>query len=271
MHPGILRDALTLIAGVMTGVLSAAFGVGGAVVSTPAIRALGASATIAIGTTLPSILPSAVSGTLRYTRDHLIEWRVVWWTAPFGMASAVGGSLLSRVVPGNGHWLMLLTAGLLGFTAYRMGKPTPEAPAPESDVEMAPDHSASTRRDTPVVLLLIGAAAGLLSGLLGVGGGVVMVPAFSEIAGIPLKTTIASSLACVGLFAFPGTITHAALGHINWAFAIPLSVGVIPGARLGAHVTIAATDRRLRLRVGAILGLLAFVYAFGEVIALANS
>ena len=53
MHPGILRDLLTLIAGLFTGVLSAAFGVGGAVVSTPAIRALGASATIAIGTTLP--------------------------------------------------------------------------------------------------------------------------------------------------------------------------------------------------------------------------
>src|SRR5260221_13690106 len=100
MHPGILRDALTLVAGVCTGVLSAAFGVGGAVISTPAIRALGASATIAIGTTLPSILPSALSGTLRYTRDRLIEWRVVWWTAPFGMAAARGGPRLSQVAPG---------------------------------------------------------------------------------------------------------------------------------------------------------------------------
>ena len=148
MHPGILRDLLTLIAGVFTGVLSAAFGVGGAVVSTPAIRALGASATIAIGTTLPSILPSAVSGTLRYTRDRLIEWRIVWWTAPFGMVAAVGGSLLSKVVPGHGHWLMLLPAGLLGFTAWRMARqadPTSEADEThveaETDREMLPTHA----------------------------------------------------------------------------------------------------------------------------------
>src|SRR5260221_304242 len=152
MHPGMLRDALTLVAGLFTGVLSAAFGVGGAVVSTPAIRALGASATIAIGTTLPSILPSAASGTLRYTRDRLIEWRVVGWTAPFGMAAAVGGSLLSKAMPGHGHWLMLLTAGLLGFTAWRMSRqadPGPPAEEPhaeaETDREMRPSDASGPR------------------------------------------------------------------------------------------------------------------------------
>ena len=63
MEPGLLRDALTLVLGVMTGVLSAAFGVGGAVLSTPGVRLLGASALVAVGTTLPSILPSAAAGT----------------------------------------------------------------------------------------------------------------------------------------------------------------------------------------------------------------
>ena len=277
MHPGILRDALTLIAGVMTGVLSAAFGVGGAVVSTPAIRALGASATIAIGTTLPSILPSAISGTLRYTRDRLIEWRVVWWTAPFGMVSAIGGSLLSKVVPGNGHWLMLLTAGLLGFTAWRMAR-QPDAPAPsgddphaeaETDREMVPTHPAPhDRHDSPIVLAMIGIGAGLLSGLLGIGGGVVMVPAFSEIAGIPLKASIATSLACVGLLATPGTITHALLGDINWTFALFLAIGVIPGARLGAALAIRAGHRLLRVSVAVFLGGTAVLYAAGEIKAL---
>jgi uncharacterized protein len=277
MHPGILRDALTLIAGVVTGVLSAAFGVGGAVVSTPAIRALGASATIAIGTTLPSILPSAVSGTLRYTRDRLIEWRVVWWTAPFGMVSAVGGSLLSKVVPGNGHWLMLLTAGLLGFTAWRMAR-QPDAAEPndssrpeaETDREMLPVHAPTPqdRRDGPLVLAAIGIGAGLLSGLLGIGGGVVMVPAFSEIVGMPLKASIATSLACVGLLATPGTITHGLLGDINWTFALFLAIGVVPGARLGAALAIRAGHRRLRLSVGVFLGATAVLYAAGEISAL---
>ncbi|MBV9662686.1 MAG: sulfite exporter TauE/SafE family protein [Actinobacteria bacterium] len=277
MHPGILRDVLTLIAGVVTGVLSAAFGVGGAVVSTPAIRALGASASIAIGTTLPSILPSAVSGTLRYTRDRLIEWRVVWWTAPFGMIAAVGGSLLSKVIPGNGHWLMILTAGLLGFTAWRMGKqsdPVPQADdaraAAETDREMAGAGATAiqVRRNSPMVLAGIGVGAGLLSGLLGIGGGVVMVPAFSEIAGMPLKASIATSLACVGLLATPGTITHGLLGDINWTFAVFLAIGVIPGARLGAALAIRAGQRRLRVSVAAFLGATAVLYAAGEISAL---
>src|SRR5207248_500180 len=90
--------------------MSAAFGVGGATISTPGIRALGASAFVAVGTTLPSIIPSAVSGTLRYMREGLVDWEVVKWAAPVGVATSVLGSLLSHVVPGNGHWLMIATA-----------------------------------------------------------------------------------------------------------------------------------------------------------------
>ena len=255
MHAGPLRDVLTLIAGVGTGALSAAFGVGGAVVSTPAIRALGASAAVAVGTTLPSILPSAVTGTVRYSRDRLIEWRVAAWTVPAGVAASVIGSLLSDVVPGNGHWLMVLTAGLLGFTAWRMARPTKEV-------------ATHDRHDSALVLLGIGAAAGLLSGLLGVGGGIVMVPAFTEIAGIPIKATVATSLVCVGLFAVPGTITHALLGGVDWRFAFWIGVGVIPGARLGAAAASRAADIHLRRAVALFLGVIAVIYATGELIAL---
>src|ERR1044071_3354169 len=90
------RTILTLVVGFGTGVLSALFGVGGAVVSTPAIRALGATAFEAVGTTLPSIIPSAITGTLRYRREGLIQTRVVAWTAGSGALAAVGGSVLSH-------------------------------------------------------------------------------------------------------------------------------------------------------------------------------
>lgn len=262
MDAGLVRDALTIAAGVLTGVLSAAFGVGGAVVSTPAIRALGASAALAVGTTLPSILPSAVAGTARYAREGLIQWRTVAWSAPFGVVASVAGSLLSRVVPGDGHWLMLLTAALLGSTALRMRKP-PAPAADPADVVASAGHTAPRP-----VLAGIGAASGLMSGLLGVGGGIVMVPAFSEVARLPLKESIATSLACVGLFAVPGTITHAALGGIDWRFALLLAVGVVPGARLGARAAIRAGDARLRLAVAIFLGGVAVLYAAGEIAAL---
>ena len=95
-----------------------------------------------------------------------------------------------------------------------------------------------------------------------------MVPGFTEIACIPLKEAIATSLACVGIFAIPGTITHALLGNIDWRFALLLAVGVVPGARIGAGLTIAADDRRFRFVVAGFLGFTAVLYAAGELAAL---
>lgn len=271
MDPGPLRDVLTVLAGIGTGVLSAAFGVGGAVVSTPAIRALGASAAVAVGTTLPSVLPSAITGTIRYTRAGLIDWDVVRWTAPAGVVAAVAGSLLSKIVPGDGHWLMVLTALLLAFTAWRMARQAPAPPAdpPAEAEERAPAESHEGRpRIRPVPLVVIGVAAGLLSGLLGVGGGILMVPAFSEFLKLPIKRTVATSLACVGVFAVPGTITHTLLGGVDWRFAVLLGLGVVPGARLGAAAAIRSADRRLRLTVATFLGLISVLYFAGEIAAL---
>lgn len=259
MDPGPIRDVLTLVAGVATGMLSGAFGVGGAVVSTPAIRLLGASALTAVGTTLPSIFPSAVAGTLRYAKADLIRWRVVAWTAPAGLVSAVIGALLTEVIPGEGHLIMLATAAVLAFTAYRMAR--------GRDPQAGEPIEARTR-ETPGVLLAVGAAAGLMSGLLGIGGGTVMVPGFSEVAKIPLKSAIATSLACVGVFAIPSTITHALLGNIDWRFALLLTIAVVPGARIGAAAAIRATDRRMRIAVATFLGVVAFAYGVGEIVAL---
>lgn len=274
MDPGPLRDGLTALAGVGTGVLSGLFGVGGAVISTPAIRALGASASIAIGTTLPAIIPGAASGAWRYRRESLIDRRAVVATAPAGVVMAIVGAVLADVIPGDGHLLMLLTAALLLVSGVRMARGAPAAPAPvaETDAELAPDGpvgAAPTAADgagagAGAHFAAVGALAGLLSGLLGVGGGIVMVPGFTQVAGLPVKRAIASSLACVAIFAVPGTITHALLGNIDWRFALLLAAGVIPGARLGAGLTIGADDHRLRLVVATFLCVMAVFYGAGE-------
>jgi uncharacterized membrane protein YfcA len=291
VDPGPLRDALTVALGVAAGVMSGLFGVGGAVVSTPGIRVLGASAVDAVGTTLPSIIPGAASGVLRYRREGLIDGRAVAGTAPAGMAAAVAGALLTRVVPGEGHALMLATAGLLAVSAVRTVTAPRPAADPDLDAALAlagpagvrtgepavgvgppPAEPAapatSTAGSRPVALAAIGAAAGLLAGLLGIGGGVILVPGLAQVAGFELKRAIATSLACVGLMAVPGTVTHALLGTIDWRFALALTVGMVPGARIGAALAIRAADRRLRLVVGAFLAVTAVLYAAGEVAAL---
>lgn len=272
-----MRDVLFVVSGLATGLLSALFGVGGAVLAQPAIRALGVPALNAVSTTLPTILPGALTGTIRYGKAGLVDRRVVAWTVPFGIAASVGGSFLSRRVPGDGHLLTLGTAGLLGFTTWRIARTalqTPPPPStdglPETDAEMADSESApaADHQPEPTTMCLIGAGAGLLSGLLGVGGGVVLVPAFSEILRLPLKRGIATSLTCVGLFAIPGTITHAALGGVYWKVALLLSAGIVPGAWLGSKIVMVAKERRLRLAVSGFLGIIALLYAGGEIAAL---
>src|SRR5215468_3591232 len=90
--PAVLKFALTVAIGVVSGVLSGMFGIGGAVVTTPAIRALGATTFEAIGSTLPAILPSSISGSIRYNREHLIRGRIVLLTSAFGVPASVVGS-----------------------------------------------------------------------------------------------------------------------------------------------------------------------------------
>jgi hypothetical protein len=92
MPAGLPRDVLSLLLGFLTGLLSALFGIGGAIVSNPGLRALGAAPLVAVGTTLPSILPGAISGTLRYRREGLVDWRLIIPAAAAGLLAVVGGS-----------------------------------------------------------------------------------------------------------------------------------------------------------------------------------
>ncbi len=265
---------LTMVAGVGTGVLSGMFGIGGAIVSNPVLRALGASPRIAVGSTLPSIIPGALSGSLRYRREGLIVGRAVAWTGGCGIATSVGGAFAANAIP-DARVLTIAIAAILAFTAVRIAR-SASVPAPvvaETDAEtvVRTPNAPDTMDGVPLPpgrLAVTGLLAGGLSGLLGVGGGVLMVPLFTGWLRMPLKVALATSLACVGILAVPGTISHAALGHIEWAYALPLAAGIVPGAQLGARITIGIAERTLRLLVAVVLGAVAIVYAVTEVLAL---
>lgn len=265
MDPGPLRDVLTGVAGVATGVMSGIFGVGGAVLSTPAIRALGCSAAMAVGTTLPSVFPGAVTGFLRYRTQGLIDWRVVARAVPAGAVAAVLGSIVAHVLPGDGHPLMIITAVLLLVSSVSLIRERERPPAPAA---------APTRRHRLSSASLWAAAVGLiaggLSGLLGIGGGVVMVPLFRSRLRLPMRRAIGTSLVCVGIMAIPGTVTHSVNGDIDWRYALWLTVGVVPGARLGAALALRTGERRLRLLFGWFLLVIALYYGTREGLALMN-
>lgn len=259
--------------GFASGILSGMFGVGGAVLTTPGLRALGATPIEAVGSTLPAILPGALSGAWHYRKAGLIEWRVALTSGGIGAGFAIAGAELSDHV--NAHYLMLLTAGLVlysGLSNMRAHvKISSAAPIPVPTVvggaalDQMPQPVVST--DSWVGFAVIGAGAGLLAGLLGVGGGLLLIPGYTVLLRMPPKRAVATSLVAVAMFSVPAMLTHAWLGHINWTYALLLTAGVMPGARVGARFTLAGSEARLRFLMGLFFTVLAIVYGGAELAA----
>jgi uncharacterized membrane protein YfcA len=250
--------------GVVSGVLSGAFGIGGGIITTPAIKLiLHAGDLIAVGTPLPVILPSAITGALNYRRQGLLDTRTAVTCGLVGSLFAVLGALATRLV--GGPIVLLATAALILYTAGDMFLQVLRPPvvtacefeAAEEHVAYAPERDSEARARTGGVptsarpsllqLVLIGALTGTYSGFLGLGGGFVLVPMLTRWLGFSIKQAIGTSLMAIAILAVPGTITHGLLGHIDWAIAASLIVGVIPGAWLGARITLGSSDRAVRI------------------------
>jgi hypothetical protein len=245
-----LRTLIAAVIGFASGVASGAFGIGGALLSTPGIRwFLDTPALIAVGTTLPVIVPTAITGSITYARSRLIDVRTAGILCASGAVFAVVGALATRVIAGEA--LLIATAVLILFLSLRMMRPT------------ASVHP-SASRTSPVILLLIGTASGFVSGLLGVGGGVILVPVLTVVLRFPVKTALGTSLAVVAAQSIPGTITHALIGNIDWAIVGGLVLGVIPGARLGSRAAVAAEDAKLRVVVAVAMAALALAFGLSE-------
>ena len=245
------------ILGALSGVLSALAGVGGAVITTPGIRLLGATPIEAVGSTVPPIIPGAVAGAIRYWRAGLVDTRVGVTCGLAGVVSALVGVWVSDHV--NGHLLMVITALLAiwsSVAAFR-GPRAPRAEAQGSD-RSVPFH----------LMVAAGTGGGFVAGLLGVGGGVVMVPTFTTLFRMPIKRTIATSLVTVAMMSVSSLIGHWVAGHIDLGFGLPLALGAIPGARFGSRYTTKASDATMRIVSGSLLGVVGVIYLISELIKL---
>lgn len=84
-----------------------------------------------------------------------------------------------------------------------------------------------------VMIILLGLSAGILSSLLGVGGGIILVPGMMYLLNLPIKTAVGTSLAIILPTALIGVYRHSALGNVDWKVALLISVGTVTGAYLG--------------------------------------
>ncbi len=248
---------LAVVIGLVAGVMSGLFGIGGGTVMTPAVQVLlGAPPIVALATPLPVIFPTAITGAWTYRQGGQLDERAAAWIVGPGIAGAVVGAALTDVI--ETHLLLIVTALLLAREAVAILR------GGRREAEGEPS------RGTPLQLAGMGAAAGFASGLLGVGGGIIMVPLLIGILKMPLKRALGTSLLAIVVLVIPGTIVHAALGHIDWAIVAAVTVGAVPGARIGARLALGARERTLRLLVGSFLMVVALAYGASEIVQLAR-
>jgi uncharacterized membrane protein YfcA len=109
------------------------------------------------------------------------------------------------------------------------------------------------RRGLDAQLVAIGVVGGLLSGLLGIGGGVVMVPLLVLWAGYGQRDAHALSLGAIIPISVAGIVTFGIAGRVHWLDAVALAIGAVAGARIGAALLARADERVLKIVFGCFL------------------
>lgn len=231
---------LALAFGAAVGLILALTGAGGGILAVP-LLVFGMHLSIAQSAPIGLIavgLASALGAALGL-REGIVRYRAAMLIGLVGMALAPAGVLLGRVVP-NGP-LTIGFAVVLAFVALRMLK---------ASLQPGAAGGRSRAGDCPCVLdgrsgrlqwnwrcarslAGTGALSGLLSGLLGVGGGFVIVPALARFTNLPTRSIMASSLAVIALVSVGGVSAAALQGGVLWPVAVPFAAGAAGALLVG--------------------------------------
>jgi uncharacterized membrane protein YfcA len=237
-----------LLLGCLTGFLSGLFGLGGGFLLVPALAFLGWPMKVAIGTSLFYVSLIGVSATIQHLLAGNVDKRFVAIFAVAAVALAPVGAILTARLPEA--YLALAFGVFLGgvaITLLRSGAKAEAEPGPPPGV---------------VPTLGLGAVVGFMSGLFGVGGGMVLVPAQVTIFRIPLKRAVGNSLCGVLLTGLSGLATHLAMGHVDWRQGLVLVVGGLAGIQVGTRAMHKTPSATLRVALAVFLFLAAADMAY---------
>lgn len=244
-------------AGFAVGLLAGLVGIGGGVLIVPFLYFFYAHpawggvtfdpalhATVAHATSLFIIIPTAIVGTITYSRAGLVSWRAVLPVAAFSLISAaLGARLATRVPP---EMLKIFFGCFLIFTATQVVR------------RRDPGTDTGPERHSLLFSALTGLAVGVFSALLGVGGGLVAIPLLLYVMRLDLSRVAATSLAIVVFAATSGTLTYMLsgaglpglpeghVGYVHVAAALPMLPGAMIAARWGSKLNQRLDTARLR-------------------------
>lgn len=246
---------IDLALGAVVGVILALTGAGGGILAVPlllfvaqlSVAQAGPIALLAVGM-------AAALGALLGLKSGIVRYRAAMLIAATGMPLSPVGLWLAQHT--DNRWLSVLFALVLLFVAYRtfiLATTSEETVLSRVDSNLPCMRDEDTGRFTWTAscaraLALSGTVAGLLSGLLGVGGGFVMVPALRRFTNLDMQSTVATSLAVIALVSVAGVVSSTLANAMDWSVGVPFSAGALMGMVGGR--TIAARLAGPQLQIG---------------------
>ncbi|PRW64936.1 sulfite exporter TauE/SafE family protein [Actinopolyspora mortivallis] len=226
---------LAAVFGVVIGLALGLLGAGGSILAVPAlVYGVGQPLQTAIPTSLAVVALSSLGALLPRDRRAVVRWAVALVFGAAGIPAAFGGAVLGKLVPQR--WLLLAFAALMLVVAVRM-------------LRGGENHSGACRTQQGGInwrtclpkSVLAGASVGVLTGLFGVGGGFVIVPALTLLLGLEAQQAVATSLVVVLINSVAGFAAHAgSAGSIDYRVLL-----LFAGAALVVSVVAARWATRL--------------------------
>jgi uncharacterized membrane protein YfcA len=248
----------------VAGAFGSVLGIGGGLFIIPSLTLfLGVKLKTAIAASIVAVIATSLGGGNVYVRSHLADIRLGLILALATVPGAIAGAVVATRVPSR--FLAAVFAIVISISAYRMLATTPGAESPDqAPVESEPQGIESRFRGEyfepstgdlvryRITHLPQGVAAstlaGLVSGLLGVGGGIIQVPVMNLVMKVPIKVATTTSTYVIGITAMAGAFVYYNQGAsvINPALAVPTTIGVFIGASAGSAILGRLSRRALR-------------------------
>ena len=280
-------DGLVIVAlGVATGILSGVFGVGGGFLTTPLLIFYGIPPTVAAASAATQVTGASVSGVFAHSRKQGVDYQIGGVIVAGGMMGALIGALLFNLLRAIGQIdvvINILYVLLLGTIGGLMGREALQELWPARFGGGSGRRTAKRRHHpmiaslpyrwrfyrsglyiSPLGPLILGVVVGILTMLMGVGGGFIMVPAMLYILGMSARVVVGTSLFNILFITMLGTMVHAFTTRaVDIVLAGLLLIGSVTGAQLGTKIAGFAKPEHLRLVLAAIVLVIALQMAYG--------
>jgi len=193
----------------------------------------------AVGTSLLAIIFSGISATVGYSRHNLVFYKTGIVLAITTVPGSIVGAFLTSVL--SGSVLGLTLGGFLIVVGVQMAyrsKILRRKKAEQNDRKVVwVENELFADKSRFLTAFGLSFFSGLLSGLLGIGGGLLLVPIMSLVLLMPIHVVVATSMFTMIFTSFSGVIQHWSLGNVDFVFGLLIAVGAVVGAQVGSWVS----------------------------------